>query len=118
MAIITEAVCGKCGETFVPAHDYDLIPVERYFLAKRRRQLDYASSQGCRFRCSFCADPGVYKRGWSGLPPERVADEAAAHWRRHAFEELAFQDETFFTQPARVTAPAATAITGDPTGAR
>jgi len=87
-----------------PAHDYDLIPVERYFLAKRRRQLDYVSSQGCRFRCSFCADPGVYKRGWSGLAPERVADEAAALWRRHAFEELAFQDETFFTQPARVTA--------------
>lgn len=87
-----------------PAHDYDLIPVERYFLAKRRRQLDYVSSQGCRFRCAFCADPEVYRRGWSGLPPERVADEAAARWRRYEFEELAFQDETFFTQPARVAA--------------
>lgn len=87
-----------------PAHDYALLPVERYFVLKRRRQLDYVSSQGCRFRCSFCADPGVYRRGWTGLDPERIADEAAALHRRHQLEELAFQDETFFTQPSRVDA--------------
>lgn len=87
-----------------PAHDYALLPVERYFALKRRRQLDYVSSQGCRFRCSFCADPSVFKRGWTGLPPERIADEAAAFERRYDIEELAFQDETFFTQPARVDA--------------
>jgi radical SAM superfamily enzyme YgiQ (UPF0313 family) len=85
-----------------PAHDYTLIPVERYFEHKRRRQIDYISSQGCRFRCAFCADPAVYHRGWTGLDPERVADEAAALSRRYAMEELAFQDETFFTHAARV----------------
>lgn len=87
-----------------PAHDYSLLPVERYFALKRRRQLDYVSSQGCRFRCSFCADPSVYARAWTGLDPERVADEADALQRRYQIEELAFQDETFFTQPARVDA--------------
>ena len=56
-------------DTF-PAHDYSLIQVERYFLLKKRRQLDYISSQGCRFRCSFCADPLVYRRGWFGLAPK------------------------------------------------
>ncbi len=87
-----------------PAHDYALLPMERYFARKRRRQLDYVSSQGCRFRCAFCADPSVFKRGWTGLPPERVGDEAARWQRAYAFDELAFQDETFFTQPARVDA--------------
>lgn len=87
-----------------PAHDYGLIQVERYFARKRRRQLDYISSQGCRFRCEFCADPTVYKRGWTGVTPERLADEASLLHRRYGFEELAFQDETFFTQPARVAA--------------
>ena len=29
------------------AHDYGLIPVERYFELKGKRQLDYISSQGC-----------------------------------------------------------------------
>lgn len=87
-----------------PAHDYGLLPVERYFARKRRRQIDYVSSQGCRFRCAFCADPSVYRRAWTGLAPERIADEAAALQRAHQLEELAFQDETFFTQPARVDA--------------
>src|SRR5499427_2820935 len=33
------------------AHDYGLIPVERYFGLKGKRQLDYISSQACAFRC-------------------------------------------------------------------
>jgi radical SAM superfamily enzyme YgiQ (UPF0313 family) len=86
----------------LPRHDYSLIPVERYFEAKQRRQIDYVSSQGCRFRCGFCADPNVYKRSWTGLSPQRVGDEVADLWRRYGIEEVAFQDETFFTQPARV----------------
>ncbi|MBI1876378.1 MAG: B12-binding domain-containing radical SAM protein [Acidobacteria bacterium] len=87
-----------------PTHDYSLIPVERYFALKRRRQLDYISSQGCRFRCAFCADPNVYGRGWVGLDPRRVGDELDHLWRRYGFEEVSFQDETFFTQAARVEA--------------
>jgi anaerobic magnesium-protoporphyrin IX monomethyl ester cyclase len=49
------------------AHDYGLIPVERYFELKGKRQLDYISSQGCNFRCAFCSDPFVYGRKWVGL---------------------------------------------------
>jgi radical SAM superfamily enzyme YgiQ (UPF0313 family) len=85
-----------------PAHDYTLLDVERYFARKRKRQIDYISSQGCRFRCAFCADPAVYARAWSGLAPSRVADEALHLTRRYAVEEIAFQDETFFTSPSRV----------------
>jgi radical SAM superfamily enzyme YgiQ (UPF0313 family) len=88
----------------LPPHDYSLIDVERYFRLKGKRQIDYVSSQGCRFRCAFCADPTVYARGWTGLAPERVAAEAIALKQRYGMEELAFQDETFFTHPARVDA--------------
>jgi radical SAM superfamily enzyme YgiQ (UPF0313 family) len=88
----------------LPAHDYGLIDVERYFVAKRRRQLDYISSQGCRFRCTFCADPYVYQRGWSGIEAKRMGDELEALWRRHHFDDLNFQDETYFTHRDRVTA--------------
>jgi anaerobic magnesium-protoporphyrin IX monomethyl ester cyclase len=85
-----------------PAHDYSLIPVERYFALKGARQIDYISSQGCRFRCAFCADPAVFNRGWTGLNPDRIADEIAFLHRRYAMEDLAFQDETFFTHAPRV----------------
>jgi radical SAM superfamily enzyme YgiQ (UPF0313 family) len=90
-------------DSFRP-HDYDLIPVERFFRLKGRRQLDYISSQGCQFRCAFCADPFVYERQWVGLPPARMTDEIAALWQRYRFTDLNFQDETFFTRPARVEA--------------
>lgn len=85
-----------------PAHDYGLIPVDRYFALKGQRQLDYISSQGCRFRCSFCADPFVYKRAWYGLEATRVGEELEAHSRRYGVEDVNFQDETFFTTPRRV----------------
>jgi radical SAM superfamily enzyme YgiQ (UPF0313 family) len=87
-----------------PAHDYSLIPIERYFARKRQRQLDYVSSQGCRFRCTFCADPFVYNRGWVGLDPARVAGELDALQRRYGFDDVGFQDETFFTSTTRVEA--------------
>jgi radical SAM superfamily enzyme YgiQ (UPF0313 family) len=88
----------------LPGHDYDLIPVETYFARKGRRQLDYISSQGCRFRCTFCADPTVYRRAWFGLDPERVGAELARLFQRHRYEDVSFQDETFFTHASRVAA--------------
>jgi anaerobic magnesium-protoporphyrin IX monomethyl ester cyclase len=89
-----------------PAHDYRLIPVDRYFDLKGSRQVDYISSQGCRFRCAFCADPAVFARGWTGLLAERIGDEIDELRQRYAFDDLAFQDETFFTHAARVDAVA------------
>ena len=86
------------------AHDYGLIPVESYFRLKAQRQLDYITSQGCRFRCTFCADPTVYGRTWSGLVPERIGSELAHLTHRYGVEDVGFQDETFFTQEQRVAA--------------
>jgi radical SAM superfamily enzyme YgiQ (UPF0313 family) len=87
-----------------PRHDYSLIAVERYFALKGKRQIDYISSQGCRFRCAFCADPAVYARGWTGLAPERIASEMQELKQRYDMRELAFQDETFFTHARRIDA--------------
>ena len=64
------------------AHDYGLIPVERYYDLKGKRQLDYISSQGCNFRCAFCSDPFVYGRKWVGLEPVRMALRLKELWDR------------------------------------
>ncbi|HET9495023.1 MAG TPA: radical SAM protein [Chloroflexia bacterium] len=85
-----------------PSHDYSHVPVETYFERKGKRQLDYISSVGCRFRCAFCADPFVYSRAWYGLTAERMGAELSDLWQRYRFEEIAFQDETFFTRRERV----------------
>ncbi len=84
------------------AHDYSLIPVERYFELKGKRQLDYISSQGCNFRCAFCSDPFVYGRKWVGLEPQRMALRLQELWDRYHFDDINFQDETFFTRRERV----------------
>ena len=86
------------------AHDYGLIPVERYFELKGKRQLDYISSQGCNFRCAFCSDPFVYGRKWVGLEPARMALRLKELWDRYRFDDINFQDETFFTKASRIHA--------------
>lgn len=88
------------------AHDYGLIPVERYYALKGKRQLDFISSQGCNFRCAFCSDPFVYQRKWVGLEPDRMAMRLKELWDRYQFDDVNFQDETFFTKAGRVRAMA------------
>jgi radical SAM superfamily enzyme YgiQ (UPF0313 family) len=86
------------------AHDYGLIPVQRYYQLKGKRQLDFISSQGCNFRCAFCSDPFVYGRKWVGLEPVRMAMRLEQLWDRYQFDDVNFQDETFFTKAGRVEA--------------
>ncbi len=88
----------------LPPHDYRLFPVERYFALKGRRQLDYISSQGCPYRCAFCADPAVYKRRWTGIDADRMLEELMALHARHRLEEVALQDELFFVSRKRAEA--------------
>ncbi|NIR48593.1 B12-binding domain-containing radical SAM protein [candidate division KSB1 bacterium] len=86
----------------LPPANYDLIPVENYYRLKNQRQLDYISSKGCHFRCSFCADPFVFKRKWTALSPQRMGDELEFLWNRYRFDDVDMQDETFFTHQKRV----------------
>ena len=84
--------------------DYSLIDVEAYFRLKKRRQLDYISSTGCYFRCTFCADPFVFNRSFTAISAERVGEELAELHEKYRFDDLNFQDETFFTYPKRIEA--------------
>jgi radical SAM superfamily enzyme YgiQ (UPF0313 family) len=83
-------------------HDYGLIDVERYYRLKGKRQLDYISSQGCNFRCAFCSDPFVYQRKWVGIDPGSMVAKLRELWEKYRFDDLNFQDETFFTKRERI----------------
>jgi hypothetical protein len=87
-----------------PRADFGLLDLERYFAFRGVRRLDYCSSQGCPFECSFCADPMVYKQRWSGLRAERVVDELREHVERHRLAEVFFNDDNFFTDLRRTEA--------------
>ena len=86
----------------LPRLNYDLIDVERYFSAKGQRQFDFIASIGCFFRCTFCADPFVFNRKYSGLLPERIVSDLTYYHEKYQFDDLNFQDETFFTYRERI----------------
>jgi len=86
----------------LPRLNYDLIDVERYFRAKGQRQFDFITSIGCFFRCTFCADPFVFSRKYSGLLPDRVVEDLMYYHDKYQFDDLNFQDETFFTYKDRI----------------
>lgn len=87
-----------------PRTDFGLLDMERYFRFRGVRRLDFCSSQGCPFQCSFCADPMVYGQRWSGLKAERVVDEIRDHWTRYKVTEVFFNDDNFFTDLRRTEA--------------
>jgi anaerobic magnesium-protoporphyrin IX monomethyl ester cyclase len=88
-------------DVFQP-HNYDLIDVESYYALKGKRQFDYISSQGCNFRCAFCSDPFVYGRKWVGIEPGTMVKRLSELWERYRFDDVNFQDETFFTKRERI----------------
>lgn len=85
-----------------PRLNYDLINVENYFQLKGRRQFDFITSIGCYFRCTFCADPFVFNRKYSGLLPDRIVDDLSYYKEKYNFDDVNFQDETFFTYKERI----------------
>jgi radical SAM superfamily enzyme YgiQ (UPF0313 family) len=82
--------------------NYDLIDVEKYFNKKGNRQFDYISSTGCYFRCTFCADPFVFKRKFTALTSAKMGEDLEYFYKRYNFNDLNFQDETFFTYSERI----------------
>ena len=86
-----------------PKPNYDLISVSHYYGLKGKRQLDYITSTGCPFRCAFCADPFVYGRNYKAVSPKRLVSHIHQLWNEHPFDDLNFQDETFFTYQKRVS---------------
>ncbi len=92
----------KMGE--FPRLDYDLIDVEKYFAKKGRRQFDIISSTGCYFRCSFCADPFVFERNFTAIPADQLVEDLVYYHGKYQFDDINFQDETFFTYAKRIKA--------------
>jgi anaerobic magnesium-protoporphyrin IX monomethyl ester cyclase len=89
--------------TFSPVR-YELLNVESYFQHKRVRQLDYSSSRGCPYKCTFCADPMVYRSKWTGLDADRVVSELLVLYERYRMDEVVFLDDDLFASLKRIQA--------------
>jgi radical SAM superfamily enzyme YgiQ (UPF0313 family) len=81
-----------------PEMPYELVDVEKTLLNSEfgKRTINYYASQGCPFRCDFCADPQVYKRRWSILAPDRIVKELKKLKNDYDIDSVIFADSNFF----------------------
>ena len=85
-----------------PPADYDLLDVESYFERKGSRQIDYSSSRGCPYRCTFCADPIIFRSKWTGLKTGRILEELLRLDARYRIDEVFFLDDDLFASLKRI----------------
>lgn len=83
---------------------YELIEAEKYIMKTElgSRTVNLITSQGCPHRCGFCVEPLIYKRRWSALSAERVADDIEYFYRKHNIDSVFFNDSNFFVDENRV----------------
>jgi radical SAM superfamily enzyme YgiQ (UPF0313 family) len=85
-----------------PRAPYELLDIERFFkLNGGRRSLQYISSQGCPYKCTFCVEPKVFG-AWKARNGARIVDELAELDRRYHLEHVSFADANFMYDRRRV----------------
>lgn len=87
----------------LPPLNYELIDVERYIVKTdyATRALDYITSYGCPYKCSFCAEIFVNKRFWNALSAERVLSDIERLVERYKIDGLRLADSSFFIDVKR-----------------
>jgi len=88
-----------------PSIPYDIISdIEKCFNKTEygNRTLQYISSYGCPYRCSFCIEPVVNKRRWSGLSAGRVVEDWEYLHKKYGIDAVAIYDSNFFVDKKRV----------------
>jgi len=88
-------------ESDIPA--YDLLPMEIYLsnpIIGFGRDIDFISSRGCPFSCTFCYQPwGSYFRAHS---VDLIIDTLKYLKKNYGIDFVSFQDDEFMTQKSRV----------------
>lgn len=85
-----------------PPAPYHLLDIDKYLRLKGdSRSLQYVSSQGCPFKCTFCVEPRIFGK-WSGRTAEQVVDEVEELARRYQLKHIAFSDPNLFANLKRM----------------
>ena len=90
-----------------PKMPWQLIDISKYVnehMEIGKRTMAYITSQGCPFRCTFCAEPMVTKRRWSGIEAKRVVDDLEFLVKKYNVDSFVFSDSNFFTDRERTRA--------------
>ena len=89
------------SESDIPA--YDLIPMETYLsnpIVGFGRDIDFISSRGCPFECTFCYQP--WGKSFRGHSIDFVLSALSYLRKKYHIDFVSFQDDEFMAKPKRV----------------
>jgi len=87
----------------IPEFPYEMINVEEVLSSQiNTRTISYITSQGCPYRCKFCADSKLYKRKWNSFSADRVLRDLQTLIERYNVNGIRFEDTNFFVDEKRV----------------
>jgi anaerobic magnesium-protoporphyrin IX monomethyl ester cyclase len=84
----------------LPMPAYDLLDLDKYFqldspwhFPKSRKAVQYVSSRGCPYHCSYCHT--IHGKKYRGMSAAKVVDEIEELATKHGVEELMVVDDIF-----------------------
>lgn len=87
----------------LPPAPYELLDIEKFFsINGGRRSLQYISSQGCPYKCTFCVEPKIFG-GWKARSAGKIVKEITELDRRYHLEHISFADANLLYDMRRVT---------------
>lgn len=89
----------------LPRIPYELVDLNKYIsdpAGTGERVMGYISSQGCPWRCAFCAEINMTKRRWSGLEAQKVVDDWEYFNKKYGVTHITLYDSMFVANPYRV----------------
>ena len=87
----------------LPELPFDLVDVNKYAsLHIEGRSLDFVTSRGCPFKCSFCYNNYFNKCTWRAFSAEETVKRLKNFVRKYQVKTVYFQDDNFFTDLKRI----------------
>lgn len=92
----------------LPLPAYDIIDVQKYYDVHKSetiyspydRIIQYETSRGCSFNCSFCASKRFWKK-WEGKSPFKVISELEYLYQKFDFQDVDFMDANLLNNKNR-----------------
>jgi len=85
-----------------PRKHFELIDLEAYFARTGTRWLQYYTSYGCPYSCTYCCNPSLYGRRFNPMDSRRVAEEVKELVESFRVEFVSFTDDDFTVNEKRI----------------
>jgi radical SAM superfamily enzyme YgiQ (UPF0313 family) len=89
----------------LPPKAYHLVDLERYYRRNRGvHWVQYFTSYGCPYACTYCSNPTIFNRRWNVLRVERIVEELRELVEVQAARYVGFVDDNFFVSERHMVA--------------